>query len=198
MGVRVQLTFDDGPGPSTPRLLEVLGAANVRATMFLLGANIEQLRAVAIAVARAGHALGNHTYSHARPGALTPDALIAEVERTDTLLADVAAEAGVPLASHPPVRLPYGAVEGDPRVPVLERIGRPHAGWTADFEDWKATDAPTLAREMERHVRARLAIGEYVVIDLHDSSRRLETRDVTVDAVERLIAELGADVFVRA
>src|SRR5512144_3274869 len=35
------LTFDDGPGPSTSALLDVLRDSGVRATFFLLGRNVE-------------------------------------------------------------------------------------------------------------------------------------------------------------
>src|SRR5689334_23154277 len=104
---RLVLTFDDGPGPSTPALLDVLAAAKVRATFFVLGSNLEQRRDVAIRAAREGHELGNHTFSHARPDAIDHATFAAEVARTDELIADVLREAGV-TASVPRVRLPYG------------------------------------------------------------------------------------------
>ena len=39
---RVALTFDDGPGPATTALLDVLAARGVTATFFLLGKNVER------------------------------------------------------------------------------------------------------------------------------------------------------------
>jgi peptidoglycan/xylan/chitin deacetylase (PgdA/CDA1 family) len=127
---RVQLTFDDGPGPSTPDLLEVLATRAVRATFFLHVRNIETHPEIAARIAREGHVLGNHTWSHARPGALSSDDLVAEIKRTDELIEAIAPERG-----RPPVRLPYGPAPDDPRLPVLASLGRPHVHWTADFEE---------------------------------------------------------------
>ncbi|MFP3559892.1 polysaccharide deacetylase family protein, partial [Paraburkholderia sp. SIMBA_049] len=36
----IHLSFDDGPGPSTPSLLDVLRDASCTATFFLLGTNL--------------------------------------------------------------------------------------------------------------------------------------------------------------
>jgi chitin deacetylase len=191
---RVVLTFDDGPGPSTPALLDVLAARAVRATFFLLGRNIARMRELAIRAARDGHEIGNHTFSHARPGALTPAELTAEIARTDRLLEEIADEAGAPLAGPAPVRLPYGP--DDARVAVLASLGRPHVHWTADFADWSAsTDASALAARMRAHVAEQHAKREVAVLDLHDSSRLGDRRDATVAAVESLIDALGALVF---
>lgn len=38
---RVALTFDDGPGPSTPAILDALAINAVRATFFVLGRQVE-------------------------------------------------------------------------------------------------------------------------------------------------------------
>lgn len=59
----VYLTFDDGPGKYTQALLDVLGEYNVKATFFVTAANPEYYNMIG-AAARAGHAIGLHTYSH--------------------------------------------------------------------------------------------------------------------------------------
>lgn len=164
------LTFDDGPGPSTPALLDVLAAAGVRATFFVLGSNLERRMDVGRRIVREGHTLGNHTYSHAHPGELDAHALAAEIARTDALIAELA---GV---GTPPLRLPYGIVADDPRVAVLAALGRAHVGWTADFEDWIPCDPADLAARM-------LACGEGAVLDLHDASKDGAERPWTVEAV---------------
>ena len=68
----VALTFDDGPGEDTPRILEILQEAGVRATFFLCGANVERHPELARRVAAEGHEIGNHTYSHPRLLGRTP------------------------------------------------------------------------------------------------------------------------------
>ena len=192
---RVALTFDDGPGPSTPALLEILAARGVHATFFLLGQNIEGARQVALAVARAGHRLGNHTFSHARPGALSPAALADEIRRTDALLDELCAEAGRPAGRPWPLRLPYGPEPGDPRPAVLAALGRAHLHWTGDFGDWKDPPPAELCARMQAHIRAQAAAGLGAVIDLHDSSRRLAPRASTVEAVRLLLEDPALEVY---
>ena len=64
-GKRVALTFDDGPNPdATPRILDELAAANVKATFFLLGRHVDKWPEIAKRVATDGHAIGNHGYFH--------------------------------------------------------------------------------------------------------------------------------------
>ena len=184
---RLILTFDDGPGPSTPALLDVLAVAGVTSTFFVLGANLERSRPIAVRAAREGHELANHTYSHARPDAIDARMLAAELARTDALIADVVAETGQ--APRPiRMRLPYGIVDDDPRVPMLAGLGREHVGWTADFGDWLDRDPVELAAAMRTHVADQHARGVDAVLDLHDSSRLGAERAATVEAVRLLLA----------
>ena len=61
----VAITFDDGPSPdTTPRILDALRAADARATFFILGRHAEQHPEIVHRIAREGHELANHTYSH--------------------------------------------------------------------------------------------------------------------------------------
>lgn len=184
---RLVLTFDDGPGPSTPALLDVLAAAGVTATFFVLGANLERRRAIAVRAAREGHELGNHTFTHARRDAIEHGLFADELARTDALIAGVMAEAGREVAAIR-VRLPYGIVDGDPRVAMLAALGREHVGWTADFGDWLDPDPAVLAAAMRAHVAEQHARGLDAVLDLHDSSRLGAERTSTVEAVRRLLA----------
>ena len=60
----VAFTFDDGPVPNcTPLMLDALDAAEVRATLFLVGARLEQnVKLIEGRIDR--HEVGNHTWSH--------------------------------------------------------------------------------------------------------------------------------------
>ena len=60
----IALTFDDGPSEGTPRILEILARHRVPATFFQCGRNVDRLPAVAREVRRAGHEIGNHSYTH--------------------------------------------------------------------------------------------------------------------------------------
>src|SRR5436190_884833 len=61
----VAITFDDGPHPDgTPAVLEVLAAAGVRATFFLVGEQVERNPALAAEIAAAGHGIESHGHVH--------------------------------------------------------------------------------------------------------------------------------------
>src|SRR4051794_6204591 len=89
----VALTFDDGPGPSTGAILDVLKRHDASATFFALGRNLlggalagdgALAQALARRIVREGHALGNHTMTHAAE--LEPERLLAEVAQCDELI----------------------------------------------------------------------------------------------------------------
>jgi peptidoglycan/xylan/chitin deacetylase (PgdA/CDA1 family) len=83
---RVALTFDDGPSEDTPAVLAALAREGIRATFFMLGRHVEEHPEVARAVVAAGHAVGNHTYSHRVLSLCSGKTVAEEIERTETLL----------------------------------------------------------------------------------------------------------------
>ncbi|MCT7979325.1 polysaccharide deacetylase family protein [Laspinema sp. D6] len=61
----IALTFDDGPWPIyTEQVLDILKENDIKATFFLIGQHLKNHPAIAQKVVEAGHALGNHTWSH--------------------------------------------------------------------------------------------------------------------------------------
>ncbi len=62
----IALTIDDGPSENTEEILKTLRALDIPATFFLCGGAIEERPGDARAIIAAGHAVGNHTYSHRR------------------------------------------------------------------------------------------------------------------------------------
>src|SRR5436305_1459852 len=63
---QIALTFDDGPSPRTPELLDLLDRFQVRATFFVCGVHVRQLPSVVADAYQRGSEIGNHTESHAR------------------------------------------------------------------------------------------------------------------------------------
>ena len=59
----IYLTFDDGPGPYTEQLLDILKMYKVKATFFVTAQNPEYLDLIAREYAE-GHTVAVHTYSH--------------------------------------------------------------------------------------------------------------------------------------
>ncbi|MCX7569823.1 polysaccharide deacetylase family protein [Tumebacillus sp. DT12] len=82
----VALTFDDGPTDHVDEVIAALAEAEVKATFYLTGREIEQLPDAAKKLVAAGHELGNHSYSHRRMVFKSPSFLREEIERTDELI----------------------------------------------------------------------------------------------------------------
>ena len=59
----IYLTFDDGPGPYTEQLLDVLAKYDVKATFFVTGADSDYADMIGRAY-QEGHSIGVHTFSH--------------------------------------------------------------------------------------------------------------------------------------
>ena len=172
----VALTFDDGPGQDTPRLLDVLAAKNVKATFFLVGNRVSRNPATAKAIADAGHALGNHTWNH--PDLTKADAATRASEISGTTQAILDATGKPPTSMRPP----YGAVDDDVRA-ELRAAGLPVVLWDVDSEDWRSknVEATTTA------VMAKVKPGSIVLLhDIHAS---------TVDAVPSIIDQLAAQGY---
>jgi peptidoglycan-N-acetylglucosamine deacetylase len=99
----VALTFDDGPTPEfTGEILRVLQEADVKATFFLIGGELEKHPEEGKKIVAAGHEIGNHSYSHQRMILVTPSFVKEEIEKTDALIRAAGYE------KTPHFRPPYG------------------------------------------------------------------------------------------
>jgi peptidoglycan/xylan/chitin deacetylase (PgdA/CDA1 family) len=76
----VVLTFDDGPWPTTPAVLEALAHHCVKATFFPIGKHATYYPEILKQVAEAGHSIGNHTWSHKNLARLKPQDAKTEIE----------------------------------------------------------------------------------------------------------------------
>ncbi|MFI3289599.1 MAG: polysaccharide deacetylase family protein [Rikenellaceae bacterium] len=75
------LTFDDGPTPGiTEWILATLDKYNAKATFFLLGRNVELYPELYRQIIEAGHAVGNHTYSHQKGWKMSLERYVEDVE----------------------------------------------------------------------------------------------------------------------
>jgi peptidoglycan/xylan/chitin deacetylase (PgdA/CDA1 family) len=154
----VALTFDDGPHPlGTPAILDVLGAANARATFFLVGVQVERAPALAAEIVAAGHGVALHCHRHRNVLRLPPRALARDLARAVDVIADATGRA-------PDVyRPPYGIFS-----PLALALARRH-GWRALLwsrwgRDWAAPATPaSIAARATDGLRA----GDVVL--LHDA-----------------------------
>jgi peptidoglycan/xylan/chitin deacetylase (PgdA/CDA1 family) len=90
----VAITFDDGPEELSLKLIELLDAADAKATFFVVGNKMESERNVEILrqVAAAGHEIANHTYTHPHMSQLSAEENAAQIRKTQEIIASVLGE----------------------------------------------------------------------------------------------------------
>jgi len=128
-GKVIALTFDDGPGPYTAQLLDILDQHGAKATFFLIGSKVSAQADVLRRMHARGHQLGNHSWSHPELPKLPIDQIAGEIDRTNEAIRQAT---GVKPSI---LRPPYGAVNGV----VLEQIrarGMSSILWSVDTRDW--------------------------------------------------------------
>ena len=175
----VCLTYDDGPGPSTPDLLEVLARHRARATFFMVGTEVERFPDIARRVAAEGHDVGSHTLSHLDHLAIEPAAAVADMV--------AGAEAIERVLGFEPVyyRAPYGNFV-EATVAEAARRGWTCVRWSALGYDWEQGASP---RSVADRMLGGLEPGAIVL--LHDWRRAKPMEpEPMLGATEILLEEL--------
>lgn len=125
----VALTFDDGPGPYTPRVLAVLERFHVKATFFEIGRNVAAYPRYTAELARAGMVIGDHTEEHPFLAELGPSEQASELDQA----ADAIQAAGAPRPLL--FRPPYGSFDAATLALLRER-NMLMVLWTVDTSDY--------------------------------------------------------------
>lgn len=180
-GNRVALTFDDGPHPATTQqVLDILEAAKVRATFFVVGWKVERHPEIVRAMIERGHEVGVHGYQHDRLYAFKSPR---DVER-DIELACAAVEraAGArPVWFRPPVGFVTPRTAAGARRAKMEIVG-----WSVRALDGVAGAHPDrVVRRVEKH----LSDGSIVL--LHDASEREDFVPASIDALPRILSAIS-------
>jgi peptidoglycan/xylan/chitin deacetylase (PgdA/CDA1 family) len=139
----IALTFDDGPDPRvTPRVLDLLDQAGMKATFFVVGRRVRPYPCLTAEIARRGHRVENHTDTHPHLFACYPVRLLRrEVER---------AQDAVTAATGRPPRL-FRAPAGlrNPFLDwVLHRAGLHLVAWTRRGFDAVENNPKAIARRL--------------------------------------------------
>ncbi len=159
----VALTFDDGPTPeATVKVLAVLDEEHVRATFFVIGAELAKNMVEGKRIVAAGHELGNHTYSHDRMVLVTPSFVRQEIESTDKLIRDAGYQGDIHF--RPPFgkklfALPY----------YLSRTGRKSITWDVEPDSYPEIAAD--AARITEYVLSRTRPGSIIIMHVMYSSR---------------------------
>lgn len=182
---QLALTYDDGPNdPYTLHLLEVLARHSVRATFFLIGRYVQQRSDIVRELVKAGHVVGNHTFTHPLLIFKSANELRTQLKDCDRALTDGVAE-------HSNLfRPPFGG-----RRPVVMQIARQMGlepiMWNVTGYDWNAPSVEHIERKVARQFR-----GGSVIL-LHDGGHRNfgADRSFTVTATDRLISRYRSEGY---
>ncbi|GAA2150105.1 hypothetical protein GCM10009727_54200 [Actinomadura napierensis] len=154
----VALTFDDGPGPYTNGLLDVLKKEGVRATFFIIGQNVHGFPSAVRREVMEGHEVGDHSWDHPQLTAMSPAAVKSQIQRTQDAI--TRASGGVkPTIMRPP----YGATNKR----VGQTIGMPLILWSVDTEDWRYLNT---ARDTRVGIKEPKPGGIILFHDIHKPS----------------------------
>jgi len=182
---QLALTYDDGPNdPHTFRLLEVLARHNVRATFFLIGRYVKQRPDIAREVVRAGHVVGNHTFSH-------PNLIFVSARHTREQLVDCEQALTDAVGEHSRLfRPPFGGRRPS-TLRIARTLGLEPVMWRVTGWDWKGKPAEYVERRVMQQVRG----GD--VILLHDGGHLTfgADRSPTVIATDRLITRYKSEGY---
>jgi peptidoglycan/xylan/chitin deacetylase (PgdA/CDA1 family) len=170
----VALTFDDGPGPTTPALARWLVANHVPATFFLVGKAIGEHPDLVRAQSKAGFSLGTHTENHARLGAKTVGDQSQEILSAADRITQITGHA-VKL-----FRPPYGSFDTN-TLGILRAERMLMVLWSIDTKDYEARTAKPVVYTALSGARA----GSVVL--MHDGPG---PRPNTLAAVRKIVPAL--------
>jgi peptidoglycan-N-acetylglucosamine deacetylase len=138
------LTFDDGPDPScTRRVLNVLKKHNALATFFMVGEAAQSHPDVVAAVAREGHAIGNHSWNHLAFPEITCIERWEQIRKCQRALTPYGQRL---------FRPPYGMTNARSSVEVMLQ-GYKVIGWSYSSEDWCETNTEVMADGLIKNIR---------------------------------------------
>jgi peptidoglycan/xylan/chitin deacetylase (PgdA/CDA1 family) len=182
---QLALTYDDGPNdPHTLRLLEVLAKHDVRVTFFLIGRYVRQHPEIAREVVKAGHVVGNHTFTH-------PLLTLKSASEVRRELTDCRSALQDAIGEHSNLfRPPFGG-----RRPAVLRVARElglePVMWNVTGYDWNAPPSAAIEQKVSKQIRG----GDVVL--LHDGGHKQmgADRSQTILATDHLIARYQSEGY---
>ncbi|MDR2487000.1 MAG: polysaccharide deacetylase family protein [Clostridiales Family XIII bacterium] len=150
----IAITWDDGPGTYTEKLLESLDRMHVPCTFFVVGTMCcpDNHQKLLRRMRKDGHEIGNHSWAHVG----TKTVIRASVKKTDTAVHD-ATGLGTAL-----LRPPGGAIN-----PNTKKCRKPIILWSVDPKDWRYRNA----KRVKEYILSHAYSGSIVLLhDIHKTS----------------------------
>jgi peptidoglycan/xylan/chitin deacetylase (PgdA/CDA1 family) len=179
----IALTIDDGPDPGvTPRVLDLLDGAGMKATFFCIGERVARHPALAREAVARGHAIENHSQRHLKMfAALGPGGMRREIVDAQHSIADAVGRA-------PRWFRPTAGLRNPFLDPVLAGLDLQLASWTRRPFDTRCRNVDTVHERLTRN----LAAGDILL--MHDGHAALTSAGtpVILEALPRLLATMSS------
>ncbi len=176
---QVNISFDvQGDPAQLMKILDILDQYGVRTTFFVQGEWMQQYPEATQEIARRGHELGNHSWTHFNFSEMTAEEVTKELEDTEALALELTGQ-----TTKPYFRPPFGS-RSSLSIQTAYDLGYTTIIWTYGADEWR--DGAT-AQTIYDNVYGNKAPGAlyYTHTD----------RQIIIDALPRVIEAFQADGF---
>jgi peptidoglycan/xylan/chitin deacetylase (PgdA/CDA1 family) len=176
---QVNISFDvQGDPGQLYKILDILDQYGVRTTFFMQGEWVAQNPEATQEIARRGHELGNHSWTHLNFSEMSAEDVTKELEETEALVQELTGQ-----TTRPYFRPPFGSRSQTSLATAFD-LGYTTIIWTYGADEWR--DGAT-AQTIHDNVYGNKAPGAlyYTHTD----------RQIIIDALPRLIEAFQADGF---
>ncbi|WP_354639495.1 polysaccharide deacetylase family protein [Kitasatospora camelliae] len=181
-GRTVALTFDDGPGPATGPVLDLLAQYGAKATFCQVGKEVDRDPAAVQRILAEGHQLCDHTADHPQPmHRQSHDQQVTEIGAAK----DSIRKAGGAGAKVTWWRAPGGDFTAE-NVRIAKEQGMKSLTWTVDPRDWSKPGTQAIVSTVQQDLKP----GGVVLF--HDGGG---DRTQTVEALKQLLPWLVAQGY---
>ena len=161
----VALTFDDGPGPYTSNLVDILKDNKTSATFFMLGKNINIYKDTVLKVHESGMEIGYHSYNHKNFKRQKLEVIKEEFNKSNSILKSITGD------TFHLIRPPYGEINNK----IKDALDASFILWNIDTMDWRHKNCDYLVN----YVLEKAEDGNIILFhDIHKTS---------IDAINKLL-----------
>lgn len=145
----VAITYDDGPGEYSEKLVKALKKENAVATFYMLGSVANHNKKYLKLIYEDGHEIANHTYEHLA----APETLRNQLNKTDKVIKSVTGK------NTTLMRPPGGSINK-----VTTNTDKAVIMWSVDTLDWKYRDVDRIQRVATKNIKS----GDIILLhDIH-------------------------------
>ena len=168
--MKIAITFDDGPHPKeTDKILEVLEKYNAKATFFVVGKHVNWYTSSVVRASKAGHEIGNHTYTHPDISTLSKQQIKDEIKKCEDIIVQKTGKK--PTLFRPP----FGNYDENTLNQISKEMGYKIILWSGvDAKDWKNPNPNQIADKIIDSVKS----GDIILLHDYGTENTVKALDI--------------------